>query len=636
MQTEGNHMSSSILETIHTSFDVKRLTLAQQQRLCDELRERILLTVSQNGGHLASNLGAVELTVALHACFEPPIDRLVFDVGHQCYAHKLLTGRQASFHTLRQFGGLSGFPRPQESPCDAFHSGHSSTAISAGAGIATGLRLSGQRGYTVAVVGDGAMTGGLSFEGLNNAAQAGRLIVVLNDNDISISKNVGSLARYLSAMTSNPLYFKLKDNTRRIVQEVPVVGEPIYKLVSAGKRMAKDALTASNLFESFGFDYYGPIDGHDIKTMSDVFLRVRSLGRPALVHVKTVKGKGVPYAQQNPSLYHGVSPFDAKTGKIPGHAPCFCDVFGKKMLELAAKDDTIAAITAAMTDGVGLSDFSKAYPDRFFDVGIAEQHAVTFAAGLAVTGCRPVVAVYSTFLQRAYDQIVHDVALAELPVVLAVDRAGIVGEDGATHQGLFDAAFLSSIPNMTIYSPADYEGLERCLERALSAGTPQAVRYPRGEQPILPKGRHLPGMTVYDDSPDDAGEQGQTPQLSIVTYGRITAACLEAAGSLAGQGVRVRVVSLERICPIDYDELIPEIAGAVLFVEEGIEAGGIGQQCLFSLFQRGACERAELAAVKGRFVPHGTTQQLLSLCGLDAKSIAARAEALLQRGEGHE
>lgn len=629
-------MSGSILETIHTSLDVKRLTLAQQQELCSELRGRILSTVSRNGGHLASNLGAVELTVALHACFEPPIDRLVFDVGHQCYAHKLLTGRQKAFDTLRQFGGLSGFPRPQESPCDAFHSGHSSTAISAATGIATGLRLSGSPGYTVAVVGDGAMTGGLSFEGLNNAAQAGRLIVVLNDNDISISKNVGSLARYLSAMTSNPLYFKLKDNTRRIVQEVPVVGQPVYRMVSAGKRMAKDALTASNLFESFGFDYYGPIDGHDIKTMTDVFWRARSLGRPALVHVKTVKGKGVPYAQQNPSLYHGVSPFDAKTGEIPAHAPSFCDVFGKKMLELAAKDDKIAAITAAMTDGVGLSDFSKAYPDRFFDVGIAEQHAVTFAAGLATTGCRPVVAVYSTFLQRAYDQIVHDVALPGLPVVLAVDRAGIVGEDGATHQGLFDAAFLSSVPNMTVYSPADYEGLERCLERALSADTPQAVRYPRGEQPILPEGRRLPDMTVYDGYQEDAGGQGQAPQLSIVTYGRITAACLQAARALGERGVRVRVVSLERICPIDYDELIPEISGRVLFVEEGIEAGGIGQQCLFSLFQRGACERAELAAVKGRFVPHGTTQQLLSLCGLDAAGIEARAQELLQQGEEHE
>ncbi len=642
----------SILETIHSPLDVKRLTVFEQETLCEELREQILYTVSRNGGHLSSNLGAVELTVALHACFEPPVDKLVFDVGHQCYAHKLLTGRKDRFHTLRQFGGLSGFPRPDESDCDAFHAGHSSTALSAGAGIAAGLRLGDQPGYTVAVVGDGAMTGGLAFEGLNNAAEAGRLLVVLNDNDNSISKNVGSLARYLSAMTSNPIYFKLKDDTRRIVQSVPVVGQPVYKLVSVSKRMAKDALTASNLFESLGFDYYGPIDGHDIKTMIDVFRRARQVGKPALVHVKTVKGKGVPYAQKNPSLYHGVSPFDAKTGKIPAHAPCFCDVFGETMVNLAQERSDLVAITAAMTDGVGLTAFAKTYPDRFFDVGIAEQHAVTFAAGLASAGQRPVVAVYSTFLQRAYDQIVHDVALPNLPVVLAIDRAGIVGEDGDTHQGLFDAAFLSAIPNMTVYSPADHAGLSRCLKLALDAATPQAVRYPRGGQPTLPAGRRLETMTVYEDfarrdnlpqlamfdakgAQDNLSGSAQA-DLVMITYGRMAGVCLEAAKQLQEQGICATVVGLERIHPVDFDELIPLLSKKALFVEEGIETGGIGQQVLLRLLQLGVCRAVDLVAVRDRFVPHGTAQELLSLCGLDATGIAARATALLQRGEGHE
>ena len=617
-------MNHPILDTISSSLDVKRLTGEQQEQLCRELRDVILQTVSQTGGHLASNLGSVELTVALHVCFEPPVDKLVFDVGHQSYSHKLLTGRRERFSTLRQFGGLSGFPKPSESDCDAFHTGHSSTAISAAAGIAAGLRLKNLQGYTVAVVGDGAMTGGLSFEGLNNAAESGRLMIVLNDNDISISRNVGSLAHYLSAMTSNPFYFKLKDEIRQAVQNTPLVGQPLYQVVSTGKRMVKDALTVSNLFENFGFDYYGPLDGHDLHSMIDVFHRVRSLGKPALVHIKTVKGKGVPFAEANPSRYHGVSPFDASTGQLPPKNEGFCDFFGQELIKLAENRPELVAITAAMTDGVGLTDFARLYPNRFFDVGIAEQHAVTFASGLASVGCRPVVAVYSTFLQRAYDQLVHDMALGNLPVVLAVDRAGLVGEDGDTHQGIFDAAFLSTIPNVTVYSPADFAGLSRCLRLALDANSPQAVRYPRGNQPNLPEGKQLKTLTVFGD---------RNPDLTILTYGRITEQCLEAQKQLIARGSVVNVVSLERIHPVDFEELLPNLAKRVLFVEEGIEAGGVGQQTLLALHQKGSVKHSSLAAIPNRFVPHGKIGQLLELLELDSPGIVRRAQPLLGKKE---
>ncbi|NLT58015.1 MAG: 1-deoxy-D-xylulose-5-phosphate synthase [Clostridiales bacterium] len=616
-------MTSTLLNTIASPIDVKRLPSSQLPTLCSELREVILTTVAQNGGHLSSNLGVVELTVALHRAFDSPTDHILFDVGHQCYAHKLLTGRQQLFHTLRQYGGLSGFPKPGESAHDAFHAGHSSTAISAGVGIAVGNCLLQRPGYTVVVVGDGALTGGLAYEGLNNAAENGRLIVVLNDNDNSISRNVGSVARYLSKTTSKPIYFKIKDATRKAVQGVPLLGKPAYRLVSRTKRLAKDAMTNSNFFENFGFSYFGPIDGHDIKTMTDVFVRARSIGRPALVHVKTQKGRGVDYAERNPCRYHGVSTFDALTGKNAVKSDTFSDVFGRELTRLAAADGRIVAITAAMQEGLALDGFEAAFPTRFFDVGIAEQHAVTFAAGLASTGLRPCFAVYASFLQRAYDQLVHDVALPGLPVVFGIDRAGLVGEDGDTHQGLFDLSLLNHIPGMAIYTPADYAQLRQALGEAFAQQGPAAVRYPRGTESALPPGRAGDHMRHYGDG---------AAALTLLTYGRMTANCIEAMELLRREGRSAAVLSLQRVRPVDLEALAAWLprdgSGSVLFVEEGLENGGVGQQLLLPMLRRGLCKAIDILAVEDRFVPQGRVDQLMTLCGLDAQGIADRARRM--------
>ena len=617
-------MHTPLLDSVRAPFDIRRFTSSELKKLCSELRSVIIETVSKNGGHLSSNLGAVELTVALHCAFDSPSDKLLFDVGHQCYAHKLLTGRREQFHTLRTYGGLSGFPKPNESEHDAFVTGHSSTALSGGTGIAAGMRLQGNPGYTVVVVGDGALTGGLSYEGLNNAVGNGKLIVVLNDNDNSISKNVGSVAHYLSKTTSNPRYFKIKDATRRTVQALPLIGDPMYRAVSTGKRMVKDAITHSNFFENFGFEYFGPLDGHDIKAMVDVFLRAREIDCPAFIHVKTQKGRGAAYAQRAPGLYHSVSRFDASTGQIPKPDTTFSSVFGKTICELAAHDERIVGITAAMQDGVGLKEFAQTYPDRFFDVGIAEQHAVTFAAGLAKAGMRPCVAVYSTFLQRAYDQIVHDVALSKLPVVFAVDRAGIVGEDGETHHGLLDAAFLSHIPNMTVYAPATYVQMQGALKDAFVQDGPVAVRYPRGNEAVL-----LHGMPVGDVI--RCGEP--TSDVILMTYGRTAANCIEAMHALNDSGQRVAVCVMQKICPIDAKSLCDVVPphARLLFVEEGVEAGGIGQQTILKLIREGYCGEWDILAVDDKFLPHGSTQELMSLCGMSTQGIVERVMRLLER-----
>ena len=589
-----------ILDKIDSPLDVKKLTMRQQKRLCGELRCEILSTCAKNGGHLASNLGAVELTVALHRTFDSPKDSIVFDVGHQCYSHKLLTGRRSAFKAIRTEGGPSGFPRIDESVHDAFCTGHSSTSISAAAGIAAAKRLAGDPSFTVAVIGDGSMTGGLAYEGLNNAASCGKLLIVLNDNDISISRNVGSLAKYLSKMTSRPGYFRLKDATKKTILSIPGVGAPLYKVMSKTKNIVKDAVVNSNMFEDFGYKYYGPLNGHDLKVLEDVFKRVRDRGEAAIVHIKTVKGCGVPYAEHDPSTYHGVPPFDAKTGAIPKRAPSFSGKFGEYLSGMAEDDPRIVGITAAMQIGVGLSKFAARFPDRYFDVGIAEQHAVTFAAGLASKGMHPYFAVYSSFLQRAYDQLVHDVAMPHLPLVIGIDRAGLVGDDGETHQGVFDVSFLSAIPGFTIYSPSDFAHLKKALEKPVEG--PVAIRYPRGGEPALPLGREEDDFTVYGE--------GDTV---ILTYGRITKECIDP---------RATVLSLLKINPVDWDALaalIPAGCRKIAFVEEGIRRGGVGERCAAEFAAR-RLPPVQVIAIDG-FVKHATVARQMELCGLCSSAI---------------
>ncbi len=590
-----------VLNKVNGPQDVKRLTVGQQLVLCSELRQTILKTCATNGGHLASNLGAVELTVALHHSFNSPKDSIVFDVGHQCYAHKLITGRRDEFSTLRCEGGLSGFPMSKESEHDSFGTGHSSTSVSVAAGIAAAKKIKGEEGFAIAVIGDGAMTGGLAFEGLNNAAALGKLVVILNDNDNSISSNVGFISRYLPELTSKPGYFKIKDATTNFVLKTPAVGKPLYKTISKVKGIVKDAVVKSNFFEELGFRYYGPIDGHDLKLMEDVLKRVREKGEPAFVHVKTIKGKGVAFAEKNPAKYHGVPPFDIKTGAVKKGAQSFSQVFGETLTEMAANNDNIVAVTAAMELGVGLESFKKQHKNRFFDVGIAEQHAITFAAGMASKGIIPYFAVYSTFLQRGYDQLQHDVALPNLPVVLCIDRAGLTGEDGATHQGMFDVAFLATVPNMTVYSPANFTELREVL--AADVTGPTAIRYPRGTEPILPKGEKQDGFTVYGE-----GEK------IIITYGRIVENCL---------GENVKVISLLKLNPVDFGEIakhIPEGTKKVFFVEEGFKQGGLGERTAYELTKLGAVQSVEIIAAD-RFVEHATVKRQQEMLGLDKDSI---------------
>ncbi len=454
-------MKSSILDTICSPQDVKELPFEQLDVLCTQIRERLIQTTAKTGGHLASNLGTVELTVALHRVFDCPDDQIVWDVGHQCYTHKLLTGRREQFSTLRQEGGLSGFPKRKESEYDAFIAGHSSTSISVASGLARAKKLQNDQHHVIAVIGDGAFTSGLAFEGANNAARFGdNLIVILNDNKMSISKNVGSFSKYLSKIRARPAYFRTKDRVESICNHLPLIGKPLNQLLVWLKTTMKTVVYGSNWFEDMGFCYLGPIDGHNMETLCDVLQRAKNLHRPVFLHIETQKGKGYSYAEENPGEYHGTSGFDIDTGKSFSSASTnFSNEFGLYLTELAKRDERICAITAAMKYGTGLNHFSRAFGQqgRFFDVGIAEPHAVTFAGGLAANGMLPVFAVYSSFLQRCYDQIIHDLSIEQQHVVIGIDRAGIVGSDGETHQGLFDVAMLSSVPGITLYSPATYE-----------------------------------------------------------------------------------------------------------------------------------------------------------------------------------
>ncbi len=614
--------------------DVKSMDVKQIEELCALLRGRILDAVSANGGHLASNLGVVELTVALHKVFDLPHDKLIFDVGHQSYVHKMLSGRSEGFAALRNIGGVSGFQLKSESEYDFFGGGHSGTSIAAALGFAEADRLGGGKNYAVAVVGDGSFTNGMIYEALNNASKEGlRLIIVINDNEMSISKNVGGISGYFERLRSSVKYYRLKRKVKKRLTALRLLGRPLTFLSRKIKNAVKRLLVQKNLFENLGIDYIGPVDGHNVRKLEAVLTEAKLLGRPVVVHVCTQKGRGYKPAEDDPSLYHSVSSFDKDKGIIVGDgekerksADSFSKCFGNDLVRLADKDAGIVAITAAMCEGTGLEGFRREHSDRFFDVGIAEEHAVTFAAGLAAAGKKPVVAIYSSFLQRAYDQIIHDVSVQKLPVVFAVDRCGFVSGDGATHQGIFDCAFLLQIPGMTVYTPENYSDLSTALAIAVESGAPAAVRYPKGGECDYPR------ETFNEREDIRYAEIGKgEKRVTIVTYGRTTANAYGAA-ELLSEKYKVTVVSLKKVKPIDLDGLWEycKDSDLIFFAEEQIKTGGVSEMIAAELaLKGGALPKMEIAAIDGAFPPHASLEELYDIFGLSKEKIAKRIEELV-------
>ena len=613
-----------ILERINDPKDLKNLNDDEARALCGELRDFLLARVSRTGGHLASNLGVVELTVAIHRVFDTAHDRLVFDVGHQCYIHKALTGRRAMFDTLRQFQGLSGFPKPYESDHDAFIAGHASNSVSVALGMARARTQQNEDYHVLALTGDGALTGGLSFEGLNDAgASQEPLIVILNDNGMSIDANVGGMSRHLSRLRVKPGYNAMKKRYRQALTHSNV-GTRLYNLSHAAKQFLKKSLLPdSTMFENMGFHYMGPVDGHDVEELTYALQWAKEQKAPVLLHVNTVKGKGYTYAEQEPNRFHGVSPFDVTTGqpKKAGGAS-YSSVFGEALTELAQEDERICAISAAMVEGTGLTGFAKTYPDRFFDVGISEGHAVAMAAGMAKQGNIPVFAVYSSFLQRGYDMLLHDVALSNLHVVFAVDRAGLVGADGETHHGCFDPSYLAQIPGMTILCPSSFAELRAMLRKAvLELDGPVAIRYPRG------------GEESYRDCcAENAMDMLRTGEdCTIVSYGTLINEALAAADRLQEKGYQAGVVKLNQIAPLSIKDTDAfKDAKTILVLEDCVEAGCVGQRLAALLLQAGIAPQKLILKNSGNaFVQQGSVPQLYRALGLDGESVAAALEEVL-------
>lgn len=607
------------------------LSDSEAAELCRRLRVRLINTVSRTGGHLASSLGAVELIVAIHRVFDTGRDRLVFDVGHQCYAHKILTGRNAAMETLRTFGGIAGFPKPVESPSDAFIAGHASNSVSVALGMARARTLQNENYQVLALIGDGALTGGLAYEGLSDAGDSGEpLIVILNDNGMSITRSVGGVAEHLARQRLKPQYLHFKKGYRKVMSVLPLGGH-IYNVTHKVKTAIKETLLPCSLFEDMGFTYLGPVDGHDVKRLTQLLSYARELKGPVLLHVRTVKGKGYTPAERNPDLFHGVGRFCVETGE-PVHptAPNFSAVFGQALCELAEKDPKICAITAAMQGGTGLNGFAQRFPERFFDVGIAEGHAAAMAAGMAKQGMTPVFAVYSTFLQRSYDMLLHDVALQGLHVVLAVDRAGLVGEDGETHHGLFDPAFLDTIPGMTVLCPASFAELRDMLEYAVyEVKGPVAIRYPRGGEGAYQDGAPRHPAVLLREGTD----------FTLVGCGTLVNELLDCADRLAADGIRAEVVKLNTITPLPLELVARSVkkTGRLLVAEESAEMGGIGQRIAAGLLAVGVPVQGLALASTGRgFVTHGTIPQLRRLCGLDGESLYHRAREVCGHGKSEE
>ena len=622
-----------LLEGVNSPEDLKKIPEDKIPELCSEIRGFLVENVSRTGGHLASNLGVVELSVALHRVFSTPKDHIIFDVGHQSYVHKILTGRRDAFDTLRQGGGISGFEKRSESEHDCFGAGHSSTSVSAALGFAQADRLSGSDAYSVAVVGDGAMTGGMIHEALNNCSSDLRLIIILNENEMSISRNIGRFAASLSKLRSTLGYAKTKKFTRRFLLRIPLVGKGLFRLVRATKKRVKNALYGSNYFEDLGLFYMGPIDGNDYEQVEATLRNAKMQPESVVVHLKTKKGLGYEPAEKDPGGYHSVYPESTHGGET------FSAVFGKELTRLADGDEKICAITAAMCHGTGLTAFKEKHGDRFFDVGIAEEHALTFGAGLAAQGMKPVAAIYSTFLQRAYDNIIHDVALQSLPVVMAVDRAGLNASDGATHHGIFDVAFLSQVPDMTIYTPATYDGLRRSLGDALSLGKMCALRYPGGkEDPQIKKAFYEEGFGSDGIGVRSTLDKNSAPDLLIVTHGRIAAQALLAAESLSAQGIVCGVVLLEKLKPYGEcsEKLLPYLPkqnGAVIFLEEEIRAGGMGVCLSDEMRRRGMLDglRYEIIATDDSFAVQDRNENIYDTACVSVRFIVKTALDLTKK-----
>lgn len=615
METE---MKYKILENINSPKDVKNLSFSELSELSCEIRNKLVETVSQNGGHLASNLGAVELTVALHRVFNSPDDQFVFDVGHQCYTHKLLTGRYNKFDTLRKKGGISGFLRPNESDHDVFYSGHSGTSVSSGLGLAHAKKMQNSSNYVISIIGDGSFTGGMVYEALNNGGRsATKHIIILNDNKMSISENVGSFAKYLAVIRSRPEYYTFKASTEQRLNTIPGIGNAIaHKLYNIKTNIKNRIYSQSTFFEDLGYRYMGPIDGHNIEVLCNALKAAKKVDGPVLLHVLTVKGKGYDFAEKSPSTFHGISKFDVNTGEPIQSSTSFSHKFGEYLCEHALKDDSVCAITAAMELGTGLEKFRKEQPQRFFDVGIAEEHAVTFASGLAKNKMKPVFAVYSTFLQRCYDQIVHDVSLQKLKVIFAVDRAGFVGDDGETHNGLMDVSFLNTIPYITVYSPCCFRSLRADIDSALYLDEYSvAVRYPRGTVSENVKKLNYPCLeySVYGNS---------EAKNVIVTYGRITSQAIDAVDELCKIGADTYLISLNRIKPI-LKEAVNIIASFenVYFFEEGLRSGGVGEKLALELLENGFKGKYTLTAVSDKFVSQASIPELLEEYSLSSEQM---------------
>lgn len=610
----------NILNKVNSSADIKKLDRTQLEELCSQLRTFLIENVSKTGGHLASNLGTVELTVALHRVYDSTKDRIVFDVGHQSYCHKIITGRRDIFDTLRCHGGLSGFPKPHEAVDDAFIAGHASNSVSVALGMAHARTIRQEDYSVVAVIGDGAMTGGLAYEGLANVGGSNEpIVIILNDNGMSINGNVGGMAKLLSRERLKPSYINFKRWYRKYAKSLPGLYNANHKL----KEALKKSILPSNIFDSMGIYYLGPVDGHDLEQLETVIGWAKEMDAPVLVHIITKKGKGCDYAEKHPDQYHGVGKFDPVTGEMDKPSESFSSVFGDKLVEIAAENPNVAAITAAMSSGTGLTGFSQLYPERFFDVGIAEENAISMAAGMAKQGLVPVAAVYSSFLQRAYDMLVHDVALQNLHVVLGVDRAGLVGSDGETHHGVFDISYLSSVPNMQILCPASFSELSDMLELAVNKMSgPVAVRYPRG------------GEGAYCQSSLNRSDRILTGgDITLVSYGTSINNVIKASELLKNSGINADVIKLNQVMPLDSTNILNsvKITGRLIVVEEVCESGCIGNRILSDIELNGVTLKGcELINLKDGIVSHGTVDELLCDCGLDANSIFEKAINLIR------
>ena len=606
-----------MLEKINSPEDLKKLNIEEKEQLAKEIREYILNVVSENGGHLASNLGVVELTIALHSVFNVPTDKIVWDVGHQTYVHKILTGRREKLKTIRKLDGLAGFPKTNESDCDCFNTGHSSTSISAALGMARARDLEGKNNSVIAVIGDGALTGGMALEALNDAGYSNtKMTVILNDNEMSISKNIGGLNMFLSKLRTKKLYAKSSLSAKKVIIKIPVVGKPFVKIVQRVKRSIKQLIIPKMFFEDIGFTYLGPVDGHNIEQLQNIMQLSKQVEAPVLIHVLTKKGKGYKIAEENPDKFHATSPFDIETGKPKKEKkPDYSKVFGEKIVEMAKKDSRIVAITASMKDGTGLTKFQKEFPNRFFDIGIAEQHALGMAAGMAKEGMIPIVPIYSSFYQRAYDQVIHDIALQNLPVIMCVDRAGVVGADGETHQGTLDMAFFRIVPNLTIMAPKDFKELEDMLEFAVKLNKPVVIRYPRGGEEKTKLEKHeelkLGKAEILKEGKD----------ITIVAIGKRVAKAMEMAGKLKQNEIDAEVINARFLKPLDKETIKTSIEKTknVITMEDGTEINGLGTAVEELIVEENLQNiKFKKYAWPDEFIRHGSVEELEKIyCDFD-------------------